>query len=305
MRFEAVKAIYQAALADPTIHFLTGDLGHAHADDFRTNRPDNYHNTGIAEQNMIGIASGLALSGAKTFVYSIIPFITLRCLEQIKVDVCYQNTDVTIIGVGQGFAYGPYGGTHYSIEDISCLRALPHMKIVCPATPHETKILTQEIISRGGPSYIRLGRGGEKDLTTEYPVAYGKGSVVRAGEDISIIAAGPIITEALGAADALQEQGITAEVISMHTIKPIDGDLLRKRAAVRKGIFTLEEHNTLGGLGSAVAEVIMEASQRPPIFKIFGVPDQWPKTVGSQEYLRDLFGLSAGKLAAAILSLLK
>lgn len=305
MRFEVVKNIYEAALRDKKIHFITGDLGHIHAEDFEKNIPGQYLNGGLAEQNIIAVAAGLALSGMKVFVYSIVPFITLRCFEQIKVDVCYQNVDVTIVGVGDGFSFGPYGGTHHSIEDIAIMRALPNMKIICPGTPYEAGILTREAIRLGGPTYIRISRGKELNLEREYPLQFGKAAVIRPGEDATILVSGPIIFEALRAADILDKEGVDLEVVNMHTVKPIDEELVRDRAIKRKAVFTLEEHSIIGGLGGAVAEVISEVDDKKAVFKRFGVNDAWPKVVGSQKYLRDKFGISADKIAGEIIKLVK
>jgi transketolase len=300
MRFEVVKAIYEAALKDKRIYFISGDMGHAYVDEFKNNLGCRYYNGGMAEQNIIGVAAGLALSGKKVFVYSIVPFITLRCLEQIKVDVCLHNVDVTIIGVGGGFAYGSAGATHYSIEEIAALRALPNMKIVCPANPYEAKMLMGALIQLGGPSYIRIGRGKEPSPDKEYAVQFGRGVVMRRGRDVTIISSGTIVAEAMKVAKLLEGWGISAEVVGMHTIKPLDADLVIDRALKREGIFTLEEHNVIGGLGSAVAEVILESSCPHRYFKRFGVRDEWPKLVGSQEYLRKSLGFSAELVASTI-----
>lgn len=304
MRFEAVQAIYNAGVDDPRVYFITGDYGHAKTEEFRKNFGNRYFNAGIAEQNILGMAAGLALSGMKVFVYSIVPFVTLRCYEQIKIDVCDQNVDVTIIGGGEGFAYGDAGPTHYAIEDIGALRLLPNMKVVCPANPLETRQLMQQVIKVGGPTYVRIGRGKEPNPEKEYEVMLGKATVLRAGKDVTVISTGTIATEALRAADILAGKGIDVEVLNMHTIKPLDVDAIRERAADGKAIVTLEEHNVIGGLGGAVAEVLAEMPAKV-LFKRFGVQDKWPGVVGSQAYLRDHEGISAQKIAPQIEALLK
>ncbi|MDO8505600.1 MAG: transketolase C-terminal domain-containing protein [bacterium] len=302
MRFAVVEEIYEAALRDKNIYFITGDLSHAKVEEFKKNIPDQYLNAGMAEQNLIGVAAGLALSGMKVFVYSIVPFITLRCFEQIKVDVCYHNVDVTIIGVGGGFAYSTMGATHYAIEDIAALRALPNMQIVSPANPLEGRLLTREVIAHSGPAYIRIGKGGEPMPEKEYTLEFGKGLIMKQGNDVTIFSTGTIVSEALNAASLLDAQGLSTEVINLHTIKPLDTELIANRVRSRKAIFSLEEHNLLGGLGSAVAEVISEQDQRI-LFKRFGVPDEWPKTIGTQQYLRSLYGLTGIQLAKLIYQL--
>lgn len=302
MRFSAIETIYNAALQDPKIVFITGDLGHMNTEEFQKNFPGRYFNAGMAEQNIVGMAAGMALMGMKVFVYSIVPFITLRCIEQIKVDVCEQNLDVTVVGVGGGLAYGSAGATHYSIEEVGMLRTLPHMKVVAPATPSETKILMQQLIKQGGPSYLRIGTGKEADRPVDYSLTLGKASVIRSGKDVSLIAYGTILDEALRVADLLKDKGVEVEVINMHTIKPIDAEIIVDRAKTRKGVFTLEEHSVIGGLGGAVAEVLATVKSRPGVFGIFGINDQWPKQVGSQQYLRKLLGIDAETVVASILN---
>ncbi|MEK7174239.1 MAG: transketolase C-terminal domain-containing protein [Patescibacteria group bacterium] len=299
MRFSVIETIYKAGLKDPNLCFITGDLGHMNTAEFRRDFAGRFWNAGMSEQNIIGMAAGLALSGKQAVAYSIVPFITLRCYEQIKVDVCDHNANVIIVGVGGGFAYGSAGPTHYSIEEVAALRVLPNMKIVCPVNPTETRVLTEQILRAGGPAYIRIGRGKEQDFELGYVPVLGKAGVLRAGTDMTIIASGTIGTEALRVADMLQEKGFSVEVANMHTIKPIDADFIADRAKSRRAIFTLEEHSVLGGLGGAVAEVLAELPARP-LFKRFGVADIWPEVVGSQQYLRDHTGISAEKVALAI-----
>jgi transketolase len=304
MRFEVVKTIYRVGENDPRFYFITGDYGHANTEEFKTTWKGRYFNGGMSEQNIIGMAAGLALTGNKAFVFSIVPFVTLRCYEQIKIDVCLQNTDVTIIGGGEGFAYGDAGPTHYAIEDIGAMRLLPNMKVICPANPMETRQLMEQIIKIGGPAYIRIGRGREANPEKEYTVEFGKAHVMRKGSDVTIIATGTIVSEALKAAEILAASGVSAEVLNMHTVKPLDIMSIRERAGTRKAIVTLEEHNVLGGLGAAVAEVLAEMPERPR-FKRFGVADTWPEVVGSQQYLRDHMGISADAIVPHILALLK
>jgi transketolase len=304
MRFAVVKEVYNAGLENPNICFITGDYGHANTEEFRRNFVGRYFNAGMSEQNIIGMAAGMALEGMKVFVYSIVPFITLRCYEQIKIDVCEHNLDVTIIGGGGGFAYGDAGPTHYSIEDIGAMRLLPNMKVVCPANPMEASQLMRQLIAIGGPAYVRIGRGKEANPPNEYRVEFGKAAVLREGKDVTIIATGQIVSEALRAAELLAAKGIEVEVLNMHTVKPLDISALRERAAIRRLIVTLEEHSILGGLGGAVAEVLAEVGGLSR-FKRFGVVDAWPEVVGSQNYLRDLTGISAEKIVPQIMDLLK
>lgn len=299
MRFEAIRAVYEKGLKDPNLFFITGDYGHMKTEEFRRDFDGRYFNGGMSEQNIIGMAAGLALSGKQAVVYSIVPFITLRCFEQIKVDVCDHNANVIVIGGGEGFAYGSAGVTHFSIEEVGAFRGLPNMKIVCPADPAETNSLMNQVLAVGGPAYVRIGRGKEASLPP-HEVVFGKAAVMRPGTDVTIVAYGTIVAEALKAAEILEKQGVSAEVLNMHTLKPFDAQAILERAGMRKGIFTLEEHNIYGALGSAVAETLMESPVRPAVFKRFGVPDVWPEVVGTQDYLRKQFGLSGEQVAAEI-----
>ena len=305
MRFAVVNTIYEAALKNKDIMFLTGDLSHVREKEFKINIPDQYINVGIAEQNMIGIAAGLALSGKKVFVYSIVPFVTMRCFEQVKADVCYQNLDVNLIGVGGGFSYGQYGNTHCSIEDVAVMRALPNMKIVCPANPMEAELLTEQVLKLKGPTYIRIGRGKEPMPAKKYNVYFNKGHYIYKGGKVAVFSYGPILTEAEKAVHTLREKNIETELINMLTLKPIDSKLIIETIKRCKAIFTIEEHSIIGGLGSAIAEIISETNHGPLIFKRFGVNDVYLKEIGTQEYLREKHGISAEKLVSSILRLLR
>lgn len=305
MRFTVVKIIYEAALKNKKIYFLTGDLGHACEEEFKKNIPNQYINTGIAEQNMMGIASGLALSGMKVFVYSISPFVTMRCFEQVKNDVCYQNVDVNIIGVGGGFAYGPYGNTHCSIEDIAVMRVLPNMKIICPANTLETEQLTKQILNIPGPIYMRIGRGKEPIPENRYLVTFGKGYKVKAGKHGIIITTGTMLNECEQSIKLLGKRGLNFALINMHTIKPIDKELIFDIINDFDTIFTVEEHSIIGGLGSTIAEIISEETRKKIRFKRFGIRDRYLQEIGSQDYLRDKHGISSQKIADSIIKLLQ
>lgn len=303
MRKEVVRTIYKQALLDDKVIFITGDLGHDSINEFRKNLPKQYINAGIAEQNIIGIAVGLALSGNRVFVYSIAPFITMRCYEQIKVDVCYQNVGIVIIGVGAGYAYSTCGSTHHAIEDIAVMRALPNMQIYSPSNPLEARLLTEYLLTVRHPAYLRIGKGGEPPAEKDYTITPGKGLVMRTGYDITIFSTGAIIQEAFKAASILEARDISAEIINIHTIKPIDEEIIVDRARLRKGIFVLEEHNILGGLGGAIAEIISEANTiTKPIFKRFGVPDKYVHLAGSQNFMRQQCGITGEQIADQILS---
>jgi transketolase len=301
MRAAFINTITQEARKDKDIFLLTGDLGFSVLEDFRKEFCGRFFNIGVAEANMVGIAAGLALCGKKVFVYSIASFVTTRCLEQIRNDVCYQNLNVKIIGVGSGLSYGSAGATHYSIEDIAMMRALPNLTVICPGDPLEVELAIKESCRHDGPMYIRLGKGKEPKVhETIENFTIGKGIILNNGSDIAIIATGNMLYNAKQAADRLIEKGISVRLISMHTVKPIDRDLVIRAAKETKAIFTVEEHSLIGGLGSAVAEILAEEESKVS-FKRIALPDIYALDVGSQEYLRKKYGLSTEAIAQNIL----
>lgn len=254
---------------------------------------------------MVAMAAGLALTGRKVYAYSIIPFATMRPFEYVRNDICYQNLNVKIIGVGAGFSYSLYGSTHHGIEDISVMRTLPNMTVVCPGDPLEVEKATLASLKHKGPMYLRLGKAGEPILHKNLKgFKIGKAVEMMPGKDAAIIATSNILGEAIEAGKLLKRQNIRTRVISMHTIKPIDKQIIIKAAKETKVIITLEEHNIIGGLGSAVAEVLAENHHRVK-FKRLGVPDEYPHVIGSQKYLRKKYGLTAPQVAKTIIHALK
>jgi transketolase len=254
---------------------------------------------GVAESNMIGVAAGLALGGYRPFVYSIVPFATLRCLEQIRNDVCYNNVPVTIVGVGGGYSYGPNGPTHHALEDIAAMRSLPNMTVVCPADPVEAELAVPAIGSHDGPAYLRLGRAGDPVVHQKPPVfRIGEAITVRRGSDCTLISTGGMLPVALEAA-ALLDGEVSCRVVSMHTVKPLDSRTLRECSRETEAFFTVEEHSRIGGLGSAVGEWLAESDLQFPLHSL-GTPDSFAHFSGSQEFLRNAQGLSAHDIAGGI-----
>lgn len=273
MREAYVKALAEEGIKDKRIFGLVGDIGTFTYDDFKKACPDRFVNVGIAECNMIGMAAGLALEGKIPFVYSITPFVTARAFEPIRVDVCYQNLNVKVVGCGSGFSYSTLGCTHHATDDIAIMRALPNMVILSPCDPKEAANCVRAAIEYNGPVYIRIGRSGEPIITPpNYKFEIGKAVKLREGEDLTIIGTGSILYNALEVADRLKEEGISVEVINIHTVKPIDRIAILLSAKKTGKIFTLEEHSTIGGLGSAVAEVLAEAKEKVE-FKRIGLDD--------------------------------
>ncbi|MBU1988268.1 MAG: transketolase, partial [Nanoarchaeota archaeon] len=276
MREAYVRALAEEGRNNPRIFGLVGDIGTFTYDEFKAACPDRFVNVGIAECNMVGMAAGLALEGQIPFVYSITPFTTARALEPIRVDVCYQNLNVKIVGCGSGFSYSTLGCTHHATDDIGLMRALPNMVVISPADPPEAMRVVRAAVQHVGPVYIRIGRSKEPIITSEEQgFEIGKATQLREGRDLTIIGTGSILFNALQAAERLhREEETDIEVINMATIKPIDREAIVRSAQKTGKILTLEEHSTLGGLGSAVAEVLAEEGIAIP-FKRMGLDDKF------------------------------
>jgi len=305
MRTAFIKTLTTMARKDIRIYLLTGDLGFSVIENFRKEFPDRFFNVGIAEQTMIGVAAGLALSGKTVFTYSIASFITMRCFEQIRNDLCYHNLKVRIIGVGSGFSYSTSGITHHSLSDIAIMRSLPNMTIIVPGDPVEVERAMEKSDDIEGPIYFRLGKTGEPKLhssISEFTI--GKGLVMKEGDDIALITCGSMLEVTKSVAEVLEKKGLSVKVISMHTVKPIDENLILNTASKIKYLFTIEEHNIIGGLGSAVAEILSEAPSREKmVFKRIGVEDKFCIVAGNRNYIRDLFDISKEKIVSHILSI--
>ena len=290
MRTAFIEALCDLAGQDDRIWLLCGDLGYSVLERFAASFPDRFVNVGVAEQNMTGVAAGLALSGNVVFTYSIANFPTLRCLEQIRNDVCYHHANVKVVAVGGGFTYGPQGYTHHGIEDLSILRSLPEMTVVAPGDPVEARLATAAVARREGPCYLRLGRAGEPVVHAVLPAfEIGRAIGVREGKDATLISTGGMLKRAVDAHDALEARGISARVLSMHTLKPLDEEAVLRAARETGAVVTLEEHNRHGGLGSAVADVLAEAAAAVPFAKV-AVPDRFWHTAGSQACFQDMAG---------------
>lgn len=288
MRAIILEEIYFQMKENKDIYFLTGDLGFHSVEHIERDFPKRFINAGIAEQNMIGMAAGLALQGKKVYVYSIIPFVTMRCYEQIRNDVCYHNLDVTLLGAGAGLTYGILSSTHFALEDIAILRPLPHMSIFSPADDREAQEGMKYFSTRSGPLYIRIGGRKEKPLYTNesYRFIFGKGFKMASGTDIAIFSTGPITRELTDTIRFLKERkNMTATVVVIHTIKPIDQDIIMQESIGKKMIFSLEEHFTEGGLGSGIAEVISEHLHNVKLVRL-GMKCEFVKEIGTQTYIR-------------------
>jgi transketolase len=305
MRTAFIETLFKLAQEDERIVLVVGDLGFGVVTPFMERLPQQFVNAGVAEQNMTGLAAGMALCGKIVFTYSIANFPVLRCLEQIRNDVCYHKANVKIVAVGGGMAYGSLGISHHATEDIAVMRALPNLVVVAPGDPMEARLATRAVVEHDGPVYLRLGRAGEPVVhTSEVVFQLGKAITVRQGNDITLIATGGQLYDTLRAAEALAKQGTQARVLSMHTVKPLDTEAVLAAAEETAAIFTLEEHSVVGGLGGAVAEVLMEANRRPRYFKRIGLNGTFSSLVGDQDYLRAQYGLDTAGILSTVRAVL-
>jgi transketolase len=298
MRDAFIRALSELAAEDERVMLVNGDLGFGVLTDFTQRFLQQYVNAGVAEQNMTAIACGMALTGARVYTYSIGNFPTLRCLEQLRNDVCYHHADVTVVAVGGGFSYGQLGVSHFATEDLSVMRSLPGMCVVAPSDPWQAYELTHQLHARGGPAYLRIDKGSAGLAVGD--VELGKVRQVRDGGDAVIFSTGAILSEAMVAADALADGGFGLRVIDVHTVKPLDADAICAAAAECGHVFTLEEHVIAGGLGSAIAEACAEAGVALKSFRRIGIPDVFPDVVGDQAYLRAHYALDAASIAEVV-----
>lgn len=304
MRRDFVAQVLLEMERDPSIIFLTGDLGFNALEKIKERFPERFLNVGIAEQHMVGMASGLALEGKKVIAYSIASFATMRPYEQIRDDVCYQNLDVKIVGTGGGYNYATHGVTHHTLEDIAIMNALPHMKVLCPSYSWEAREATKAMVRHTGPVYIRLGKSpGIAYEKKHFSFALGKGFVVHEGSDIVLVSTGNVLDVVLETAELIEKKlKLSVSVLSMPSVKPFDEKLLLKYARKAKGIYTIEEHSTTGGLGTIVSSSLFANGVEGKKFRMFGFPpESFTKDVGDRDYLLDKVGLEPTKLARAIL----
>ena len=281
-----MNCLLQRARIDERIYLITPDLGFSVLEKFAHEFPERFLNVGIAEQNAVGVAAGLALSGKVVYVYSIIPFITMRCFEQVRVDVAYMNTKVRLVGVGAGLSYGPAGATHHAIEDIAIMRALPNMTVCCPGDPVEAREIVNQSFEFDGPMYIRLGKNGENWVHADtLHFSIGESIMVREGTDFIIITTSNMLEQGAELVEWCKKQGKSIALLSVPTVKPLDVPKILQIIARKIPIVTLEEHSIIGGLGSAVAEVIAESGERTT-FQMIGIRDEYFHCVGSQQFLR-------------------
>jgi transketolase len=295
MRDAFVKTLLEEAKKDKNIILITGDLGFGVLDEFQKELPDQLINSGVNEQAMMGMAAGIASTGKRVFVYSIGNFPTLRCLEQIRNDVCLMNNSVVVVSVGAGYAYGSQGYTHHSLEDIAVMRSLPNLDVIIPADPIETRKVTEFLVKSLNPSYLRLGKSNEMNINIGDPILkYGKVNEIVSGESGTILFVGSIGTTAMKASRELFKQGLDVSVASVPFLTNLDRKYLTS-AASKGPIVTIEEHSSRGGFGSAVLEFL----NREKIKAVIGIVTAAQKNlsqIGNQEFLREANGLDVNEL---------
>lgn len=302
MRKTCLDMVYELARRDKRIFFIGSDLGVGTLKQFKAEMPDRFLMEGVSEANVVGVAAGLALEGKIVYVNTIATFLTRRCFEQVALDLCLHNVNVRLIANGGGVVYAPLGPTHEAIEDIAIFRALPRMTIIAPADAEEMRRMMPTTVDHRGPIYIRLGKGGDPIVTNDrVPFRIGQALPMREGSDALIISTGIMLKAALDAATSLEASGIEAAVLHVPTVKPFDHETFLELAAPVRAIVVAEEHTVIGGLGSAVAEIIAETDfQTPKRFKRLGLPDVFPDQYGSQASLLKRYELTAEKIASVV-----
>jgi transketolase len=298
VRTAFIEELVRAAAVDQRIWLLTGDLGFSVLEPFSDRYPDRFINVGVAEQNMVGIAAGLAMTGKLVFLYSIANFSTLRCLEQLRNDVCYHNLPVIAVAVGGGLAYGSLGYSHHAVEDLAIMRSLPNISVVAPGDPHETRAAVKALIALNRPGYLRLGKANEKIVHKIEPtIAPNRVNVLRTGFDVSLVSTGGALTLAMEAADQLNLHRVSAEVLSLPFVAPLSSKAVLDVALRTGKIVTIEEHVS-GGLGAAFAERLCNLGIGAQLRTITLQPVS-QGCAGSQDYLRKAQGLTVERVVEA------
>jgi transketolase len=305
MRDHFIRRLSQLAARDPRVILITGDLGFGVFNDYRRNFAAQFLNAGVAEQNMTMLATGMALEGHIAFTYSIGNFPTLRCLEMIRNDAAYHDANVKVVCIGGGFSYGALGISHHATEDLAIMRSLPGVTVVSPCGLWEVMEATEAIAQQPGVCYLRLDKDHGEDQPREGEVyELGKARTLQEGTDCALLVTGGILREAQKAANLLADRGIQARIVSVHTVKPLDEAAVLAAAQQTGAVITVEEHTIHGGLGGAVAEVLLDSGQMPRRFLRIGLKGGFSSIVGSQDYLRTCYGMDAASIADRVQRLL-
>ena len=301
MRDAFAREITALAAQRTDVTLLSGDIGNRMFDRYKEVAPERFFNCGIAEANMMSVAAGMALSGMRPVVYTIAPFTTTRCLEQIRVGVAYHQAPVVIVGTGSGLSYSELGPTHHSLEDLAILRTLPGINVVAPADSAELVAQLRQALDSSQPTYMRIGKKGEPQLHDKAScLGIGKAQLLRDGSDLLVMGVGPILGEALEAAEELAPSGISVAVASLGGVKPLDETFLTAMAGRFPHWLSLEEHGITGGLGSALLEWLAKRDDQVIRLQLLGVPDGFLHELGNQAYTRHKLGLDAGGISQKI-----
>jgi transketolase len=304
MRKTCLNSIFELAKKDDRVLFIGSDLGAATLDEFRKTYPERFFMEGIAEQNLIGMAAGLAMEGFVPYVNTIASFLTRRCLEQITIDLCLHNLPVRLVGNGGGLVYAPLGPTHLAPDDFALMRPLPNMTILAPSDAEQMCAIMKQTLDWPGPIYIRLAKGGDPVVfPKKTPVKIGKAISLREGRHAVFITTGTMAHRALAAAEILAEKGLDCAILHFHTVKPLDSAAVLAAGAEYPLVVTLEEHSKIGGLGSSVVELLTDQGPYPgPKILRLGLPDAFSKNYGSQDELLQAAGLDSKSIAKALVS---
>jgi transketolase len=302
MRKTALDTVHALARRDPRVVFVGSDLGAGTLEAMKREFPERFFMEGICEQNVVGMAAGLAMAGFIPYLNTIATFLTRRCYEQVATDVCLHRLPVRLIASGGGLVYAPLGPTHLAIEDLAIMRALPGMTVVAPADAEEMRRVIEASLEWPLPMYVRFGKGGDPVVSSpERPFALGRGIVMREPGRVALVATGIMTERCLTAAALLEERGIAAGVVHLHTVKPLDAELVCELAGAAELLVTVEEHVLTGGLGSAVLEILADADL-PAAARVrrLGLPDAFPRRYGSQASQLAELGLDAKGIAARV-----
>lgn len=297
---------------DPRVVMLSGDIGNKLFDKFKAAQPERFFNCGVAEQNMMGVAAGMAMSGLRPVAYTITPFVTTRCLEQIRTDAAYHEAPVTVVAVGAGLAYAGLGPTHHACEDLSFLRSIPNMVVLAPGDEWEVRAGLRAILQQDRPAYMRMGKKGEPVVHTGAISDFQIGKAIPMterpigdGGEVCLLSTGNLLPEVLEAGRLLGERGISAQTLSFHTVKPLDEACLAMVFQRFQRVVSVEEHSVVGGFGSAVAEWAVDAGIDARKLLRIGTPDKFFKLSGEQSFARERLGLTGPQIAERVAGTLK
>lgn len=303
MRSTFVQTVTSLADEGQDVYLMTGDLGFRLLDPFREKHPSRFINAGVAEANMVSAAAGMAMAGKKVFCYSMVPFVFMRAFEQIRLELCSQRLPVVIVGVGGGLSYGCEGHSHFAIEDLAMARALPNLVTIAPGDPAETIMATREAAMSSKPHYLRLGKNGDPAVHKSPPISLNNCiPVIEGNASVVVFATGHILARTADAIKNLAKEGISAKLYSVPMIKPLDTTTVRESLRTATHVISVEEHSMIGGLGSALSEILLESRYTGEFLKI-GLPDQYCDIVGSHDYLVAQHGLDAAGIAKSIKSI--